>query len=119
MKGQAEARQSARVVFWFALAVVGIEGLAYAIVLPHLPLVVGAQAPWWSVGVLLASYSITQFFMLNPIARAAERYGVRPVIVGCLTGTALGLALMAVSTTTGFSSLAESSTAHRQELSRS
>lgn len=98
MTGQADSRQSARVVFWFALAVIGIEGLAYAIVLPHLPLVVGSRAPWWSVGLLLGSYSIAQFFMLNPIARAAQRYGVRPVIVGCLTGTALGLVLMAVST---------------------
>jgi len=80
-------------------AVAGFEALAYAIVLPHLPVVVGETAPWWAVGLLLAAYSASQFAMLGVITRWSQRVGVRPVVAVCLAGTAIGLILTAVSTT--------------------
>ncbi len=81
-----------------AAAILGIEGLAYAMVLPHLPVVVGERAAWWAVGVLLAGYSIAQFIMLTPITNAARRYGVPIVVSTCLLGTTVGLVLTALST---------------------
>jgi DHA1 family tetracycline resistance protein-like MFS transporter len=75
-----------------------MEGLAYALVLPHLPLVVGEHSPWWAVGGLLAAYSIAQFLVLPRITNAARRHGTVWVVFGCLIGTATGMILTAVST---------------------
>lgn len=81
-----------------AAAILAAEGLAYALVLPHLPVVVGENAPWWSVGVLLAAYSVSQFLVLEPISRWTRRIGVPVVVAGCLVGTAIGMVLTALST---------------------
>ncbi len=81
-----------------AAALVGLEALAYAVVLPHLPLVVGEGRPWWAVGVLFAGYSVAQLAALGPIGRLAERFAVRSVITACLLGTAVGLVMTALST---------------------
>jgi len=77
---------------------VGIEALAYSVALPHLPLVVGRNAPWWAVGLLFGGYSVMQFVAIGPIGRLAERHGVRRVTAACLVGTAVGLMMTALST---------------------
>jgi DHA1 family tetracycline resistance protein-like MFS transporter len=77
--------------------ILAIEAFAYALVLPLLPIALSNRVPWWAIGVLLAGYSVVQFVALGPISRAAERHGARPIVIMCLLGTALGLALTAVS----------------------
>ena len=76
----------------------GIEALAYSVALPHLPVVVGRNAPWWAVGLLFGGYSVMQFVAIGPIGRLAERHGVRRVTAACLVGTAVGLMMTALST---------------------
>jgi len=81
-----------------AAAILATEGLSYALVLPHLPVVVGESASWWAVGVLLAGYSVCQYLALGPISRAARRFGVPIVTSACLLGTSVGMVMTAVST---------------------
>jgi MFS family permease len=83
--------------FIAAATILAIEALAYALVLPLLPIALSDQVSWWAVGVLLAGYSIAQFAALGPISRAAERHGARQIVILCLAGTAIGLVLTAVS----------------------
>jgi MFS family permease len=83
--------------FVAAGTILAIEALAYALVLPLLPIALSDRVPWWAIGVLLAGYSVAQFAALGPISRAAERHGARPIIIMCLAGTAFGLVLTAIS----------------------
>jgi MFS family permease len=73
------------------------DRLGESIVFPLLPfLLAGFNADGRTLGLLAGSYALAQFTVTPLIGALSDRYGRRPVIATCVSGSVLGLGLFAV-----------------------
>lgn len=73
-----------------------INALSYGVIIPLLyPYAARFGLGALGLSLLLASYSIAQFFATPLIGRLADRYGRRPLLVISIFGTAISLVLLA------------------------
>lgn len=73
-----------------------IDILGFSIILPMLPYYAQSfGASGTQVGMLLTSYSLAQFFGAILLGRLSDRFGRRPILLMCLTGSALSFLLLA------------------------
>ncbi len=79
--------------------IIFVNSLAYGTIIPLLyPYAVrfGITPP--SLALLFASYSVTQFIATPILGRLSDRFGRKPILLLCLLGTSLSLAMFAVAT---------------------
>lgn len=77
-----------------------IDLLGFGIVVPFLAVYAREYgASGWSIGVVLAIYSLMQFFFSPVWGRLSDRVGRRPVLMISLTGSCLGYLLFAIAQT--------------------
>jgi DHA1 family tetracycline resistance protein-like MFS transporter len=78
--------------------VIFVDTLGYAAVVPLIPLVLSEQnAPLVAVGMVFAAFSLCQLITAPFLGRLSDRIGRRPVLALSLAGSALGFALLALS----------------------
>jgi MFS family permease len=81
-----------------------IDLIGFGIVLPLLPRYAdkfGAEG--WMIGVIIASFSVMQFFFAPVWGRLSDRIGRRPVLLLSTAGAAISYALFALAAWPGFS----------------
>lgn len=83
----------------FLLVAVFVDLLGYGIVIPLLPLYVARQADGALVGVLAALYALAQAIGGPALSGLSDRYGRRPILLLCLSGTALAYLLLGLADT--------------------
>jgi len=72
------------------------DRLGESIVFPLLPfLLAGFNADGRTLGLLAGSYALAQFTVTPLIGALSDRFGRRPVIATCVSGSVLGLGLFA------------------------
>ena len=74
------------------------DRLSETVLLPLLPKLkteFGLSA--FTLGLLAGSYAISQFIVAPLIGGLSDRYGRKPVITFCVTGSVIGLSLFALS----------------------
>ncbi|HTL12770.1 MAG TPA: MFS transporter, partial [Bdellovibrionota bacterium] len=75
--------------------VVFVDLLGFGIVIPILPYYAQAfGATGWKVGLLMASYSLMQFFFAPVWGRLSDRHGRRPILIMSILGAAASMTLM-------------------------
>jgi len=80
------------------LTVVFVDTLGYAAIVPLIPFALrGQHAPLVAVGVVFAAFSLCQLVAAPLLGRLSDRVGRRPVLALSLAGSAVGFALLAVS----------------------
>jgi MFS family permease len=73
------------------------DRMGESIVFPLLPfLLASTTGDARTLGLLTASYALAQFVFTPLIGALSDRYGRRPVILGCVAGSVLGLGLFAI-----------------------
>jgi DHA1 family tetracycline resistance protein-like MFS transporter len=73
------------------------DRLGESIVFPLLPfLLAGFNADGRTLGLLAGSYALAQFTVTPLIGALSDRFGRRPVIATCVSGSVLGLGLFAI-----------------------
>jgi DHA1 family tetracycline resistance protein-like MFS transporter len=78
--------------------VIFVDTLGYAAVVPLIPLVLRAQgAPLVAVGTVFAAFSLCQLVTAPLLGGLSDRIGRRPVLALSLAGSAVGFALLALS----------------------
>jgi DHA1 family tetracycline resistance protein-like MFS transporter len=84
-----------------------LDLMSYGIVLPLLPFYVQAQQGGAAAAGLLGSvYALTQFFSGPLLGTLSDRYGRRPVLVGCMMGTAAAYLILGTAGSLAFVFLA-------------
>jgi MFS family permease len=84
----------------FIFVTVFVDMLGYGIIVPLLPLFVERQASGGAiVGVLTALYALAQAVGGPFLCSLSDRYGRRPLLLGCLAGTALAYLLLGAADT--------------------
>lgn len=88
---------------WFALFVVFIDALGMGIIMPIMPDLLGqltgltvAETAFYS-GAMWALYAANQFLFGPVVGALSDKYGRRPLILGCMAALCLDYMLMAVS----------------------
>jgi MFS family permease len=80
------------------LAVLFVDTLGYAIVVPLIPFALREQgAPLVAVGAVFAAFSLCQLATAPLLGRLSDRVGRRPVLIGSLAGSIAGFGMLAVS----------------------
>src|SRR5262249_37647438 len=75
--------------------VVFVDILGFSIILPLLPFYAGQiHAPDWTVGPLIASYSICQFIAAPILGNLSDVYGRRPLLLYSQFGSLAGFILL-------------------------
>jgi multidrug resistance protein len=73
-----------------------LDLVGFGIVLPLLPRFAAAHhAQEWQIGLLMASYSLMQFFFAPVWGRLSDRIGRRPVLLFSITGSAVSYLIFA------------------------
>ncbi len=73
-----------------------LDLVGFGIVLPLLPRFAAEyQAEKWQIGLLMATYSLMQFFLSPVWGRLSDRIGRRPVLLISIAGSAISYALFA------------------------
>lgn len=73
-----------------------LDLVGFGIVLPLLPVFARAhRAQEWQIGLLMATYSLMQFFFAPIWGRLSDRIGRRPVLLASVAGSALSYLLFA------------------------
>ena len=76
-----------------------LDLIGFGIVLPLLPQFAGTfHVAEWQIGLLMATYSLMQFFFSPVWGRLSDRIGRRPVLLISISGSALSYLLFAFST---------------------
>ncbi len=79
--------------------IIFVNSLAYGTIIPLLyPYAVRFGITPASLAVLFASYSVAQFIATPILGRLSDRFGRKPVLLICLLGTSLSLAMFAAAT---------------------
>ena len=79
-------------------AVVATELIGFGLIIPILPqLVTKFNVSSFMVGVLLASYSVAQFFAAPILGKLSDQYGRKPILILSKLGTCLSYILLAFS----------------------
>ncbi|MBM3459279.1 MAG: TCR/Tet family MFS transporter, partial [Armatimonadetes bacterium] len=74
-----------------------LDLVGFGIVLPLLPRFAAEyQAERWQIGLLMATYSLMQFFFSPLWGRLSDRIGRRPVLLLSITGSAVSYLLFAL-----------------------
>ena len=78
------------------IAVVFVDLLGFSIVLPLMPFYASRfQASDTTIGLLVASYAVAQFFATPILGQLSDRYGRRPVLILSVLGSLLGFVMWA------------------------
>lgn len=78
-------------------AICGLDGMAYALVLPILPfLLFDMGAPTVAIGLVFLAFSACQMVAAPMLGRASGRWGRRPVLAFCLIGSVIGFVVLAL-----------------------
>ncbi|HEX6818920.1 MAG TPA: MFS transporter, partial [Ktedonobacterales bacterium] len=92
------AGRSERNILLPVLLVIFVDTLGYAAVVPLIPFALRAQgAPFVAVGAVFAAFSLCQLATAPLLGRLSDRVGRRPVLALSLVGSAVGFALLALS----------------------
>jgi multidrug resistance protein len=84
-----------RILFILAVVMV-VNALAYGMIIPLLyPFAAKFGLDAVGLSVLFASFSIAQFIATPIIGRLSDRFGRKPLLLGCLLGTGISLAMFA------------------------
>lgn len=82
------------------LITIVIDAIAFAMIVPFLPLYAERfGASELVIGLLLSAYSIMQFVFAPILGKLSDRVGRRPVLLVSLIGTAVGFGIMGVAPT--------------------
>jgi len=74
-----------------------VDLVSYGMIVPLLPFYVQRVAPGATlVGILSGFYAVAQFFVGPMLGNLSDRFGRRPVLIACLSGTSLAYLLLAV-----------------------
>jgi len=74
-----------------------VDLVGYGMIVPLLPFYVQRVAPGATlVGILSGFYAAVQFFVGPMLGNLSDRFGRRPVLIACLSGTSLAYLLLAV-----------------------
>ena len=78
--------------------VVSTELIGFGLIVPILPQIArGFESRGWMLGLLLASYSIAQFFAAPLLGSLSDKYGRKPVLVISKLGSTLSYIILALS----------------------
>ncbi len=82
---------------WIIFAIIFVNLLGFGIVIPLLPLyAVHYEASEFQVGLLFASYSLSQLAAAPVLGYLSDRYGRRPILLLSLLGTVISFAMLAL-----------------------
>lgn len=82
--------------FWVVWSTVAVDQIGFGIIIPVLPLYAeGFGASPAVIGLLAASFSLTQLVSARVGGRLSDRFGRRPVLLASLLGTCVGAAITA------------------------
>ena len=78
--------------------VVATELIGFGLIIPVLPqIALGFESRGWMLGLLLAAYSIAQFFAAPILGTLSDKYGRKPILVISKIGSTIAYVILALS----------------------